>query len=167
MLTQDEVRFAIEDARTRHQSLIELAFAGDQKALSLLSLFVTLASALGTAFAVGLESKNLVVEALTFPSLGAAIVFLIGAFFCLRVLAPADINLPGRTADFWLWASKPNVTFEHACEQYLDNLEKKHHINVKLTERTAKLLNYARLSAIGAPIVAILVATMTQMPAAL
>ena len=45
MLTSDEVRFAIEDARTRHAAIVDVIFKTDEAAMTLLTTYLTLALA--------------------------------------------------------------------------------------------------------------------------
>ena len=162
MLSSEEWRFAIEDARARHEAIIALVYVGDQKALSLLSLYVTLGLAAASGFVAGTQLTTPLKNVLMLSSLGAALTFTLGAFFCLRALAPATINLPGRSADFWLWAAHPNVKSEEAYEEYLKTLKKKHPLNNALTDRTACALSIARRLGIAAPVVAIVIAMATE-----
>lgn len=102
MLTDEQMRFAIEDARTRHEAVVNLIYQTDQQAVSLLSLYVTLVLATSSGFVGTLVTPSVVPSGFAAPLLVATLGFVAGAYMCFRTLQTAMLNLPGRQAKFWL-----------------------------------------------------------------
>jgi hypothetical protein len=164
MLNEVQLRFAIEDARTRHEAVVNLIYQTDQQAVSLLSLFVTLALATASGFVGSLVKPPVVPAGFTVPLLVATLGFLVGAYMCFRTLETAMINLPGREAKFWTWANGEGVTGEMAFGSYLENLQSKTDQNNKLNATTSKSLRWARRFGIAAPLLSLLVAMAMAIP---
>lgn len=157
MLTDDTWKTAIEDARYRHNAVVQLVYAADNQALGLLRLFVTV----GLAAAAGAASRITIAD--TFDplmwSLGAGATALgIAALYCLKAMASADINLPGRGAEFWLWAADIKGGQDEIFRQYLETLKEKHAVNNTLNERQTSALYWAKLGGALSPLVALLAA---------
>jgi hypothetical protein len=155
MLTSEEWRFAIEDARTRHAGMLELVAATDQQAMSLISLYVTLGLATASGFVASIAHDGAIPDVLTFPLLGATIMFVLGTYNCFKTLETARVNLPGRTADFWLWASSDKITSVKAFQEYLTVLQSKHALNDSLNLNCALSVRKARQYGLAAPVVAV------------
>lgn len=152
MLRTEDWHFAIEDARTRHQALMNLILATDQQAMSLLALYVTLGSGAASAFVASIGQIALIPSVFTFPLLAATVMFAFGAFSCLKVVETKKFSLPGRDAEFWLWASRDDVEAPVAYREYLTSLQVMYIANVALNNIEAVKLNYARQCGIAAPI---------------
>jgi hypothetical protein len=58
MLSGDDLKFAIEDARLRHEAVLKLIFFTDTQATSLLGLYISLGVACATAVATHLAVPN-------------------------------------------------------------------------------------------------------------
>lgn len=153
MLDKDDWKIALEDARYRHNAILGLIHAADNQALALMRLYVTI----GTAAAAGAVSTlpSQISIPLTCSLVGAASMLAFGAWQCFSVIAGADINLPGRGADFWLWAAGTNKDRVEVFKEYLTTLAEKHQTNNRLNERQTKILRRAKLSGILSPIVAL------------
>ena len=63
----------------------------------------------------------------------------------------ADIHLPGRSAEFWQWALRPDVEAKKAYEAYLERLLEGQTTNTALNKRMAKWLDYAKRCGVLAP----------------
>ena len=77
----------------------------------------------------------------------------VGCIFCLRAASSAALNLPGRGAEFWLWAAHEQVTKAHATKAYLDNIAAKQALNREVNRRTAAALKRAKQAGICAPLI--------------
>jgi hypothetical protein len=156
-LAKDDLRTVIEDARARHAAVVALIYVTDSQAMSLLRLYGTLAIATASATAAGLAPGSIVSKPLAAAAAGATAVLVLGCAFCLHaMMVGAKINLPGRGADFWLWALDPDVTRARILTAYLDNLKERGALNDRVNTRTARALRYAKFCAIAAPPVALL-----------
>lgn len=155
MLEKDDWKIAIEDARFRQNALMQLIYAGDRQALSLLRLFLTLAvAAAGGALSIFLGTWSLPIEAAW--ALSAASALLLGsAVSCTLAIMGGAVNLAGRGAEFWLWAAEKSVTREEAFIAYLQNLEAKHETNKVRNLKQARALMVAKIGGlIATPIAA-------------
>ena len=162
-LDKGDFQTMIEDARTRHAAVVDLIYAADNQALSLLRFYVTLAVAAVTGAAATLTS---------FPSaqyavasrpiagalLGAALALTLGTAFCFRALSGSSLSLPGREASFWLWSLRSDISREQALSAYLENLSTKTSQNNAVNFAQARALNRAKISGAVAPIIAVLAA---------
>jgi len=160
MLSEEQMRFAIEDARTRHEAVVNLIYQTDQQAVSLLTLYVTLALATASGFVGSLLPTPVVPSGFSVPLFVATLGFIGGILMCFRTLETAMINLPGREAKFWIWANGENVTPEQAFVAYLDNLQTKTGQNNALNASTAQSIRWARRLGLAAPVVALLSAVV-------
>lgn len=86
----------------------------------------------------------------------ATLVAVAGAALCLRALKPADISLPGRDPEFWQWASRDDVTAEHALATYLANLADKNELNRAVNLRNSAALLGAKRCAVALPLAALI-----------
>ena len=152
MLNDEQLQFAVEDARTRHEAVVNLIYQTDQKAVSLLSLYVTLALATASGFVGSILATPVVPSGFAVPLFVATLGFVLGAYMCFRTLQASKINLPGRQAKFWLWAMHENVTPAHAFQSYLENLQSKSDQNNALNLKTSKSLRWAHRLGIARPL---------------
>ncbi|RUZ54102.1 hypothetical protein, partial [Mesorhizobium sp. M7A.F.Ca.CA.004.05.2.1] len=157
MLNPDDWKLAIEDARFRHNALVGLIIASDNQALALMRLFLTVATATGAGFASVIVPHTLIQTPLAWSLAAATLAMVYSAWQCFRVISPRIINLPGRGADFWLWAADATGTREEVFRQYLKVLAEKHEINKSVNESQASALRWAKLGGILSPMVALVV----------
>lgn len=149
-------RMVIEDARHRHAAVVALINSLDTRAMSLLRLYVTIGVA-AAAGAVGL----LAADAPSLPSpVGWALSAVVpcrglGSYWCFRVMRTTPINLPGRGADFWLWALRPDVPTDMALQAYLNNLQAKGLQNDALGARMTLTLECAKWAGMLSPFAAL------------
>jgi hypothetical protein len=151
MLSCEEYRFAIEDARTRQAAIINLISATDSQAMSLLSLYVTLGIASASGMVAALSAPFAHPGALFAALSVSAAMFVTGSVYCFKAMASAAINLPGRQAEFWCWAAGPSISFETACVEYLSHLQPKHEMNDAVNLAASMSLRIARGIGIAAP----------------
>lgn len=155
-LSTDHLQFAINDARQRHDAIVKTISTIDTQALSFLQLYVTLAGAALSGAGAILMTK---VELATYPQplgLGLAafaLPLIFGAMLAMATVWPADINLPGRNPDFWLWADEEGITADQAYRAYLQNLVDKNKQNDLLNKNMSARMMWAKICGVAAPIV--------------
>ena len=155
MLKREEKQFAIEDARVRHAALLQMLLFTDTQAMSLLRLYATLGVAAASGATAGFVGSFLTVpDPFAFALFGAAAVFFVGCLFSLWAMRTANVSLPGRGAEFWLWATDPKVTFDHALDSYLKELAGKGDMNLAVNTRAAFHLRSAKRCGAWSPVVA-------------
>jgi hypothetical protein len=148
----NEIRLAIEDARARHAAVVALIYFTDTQAMGLLRLYATLALATASGGTVTFTSHAPFSRSLALALAAATMVLVVGAAFCLRAMRSGVISLPGRPADFWLWAMGPDVNQHDWSRKYLDNLAEKASLNEKLNAGSARALQLAKFCALILPI---------------
>lgn len=156
-LADTEFRTVLEDARARHAAVVALIYATDTQGIGLLRLYVTLGIACASGTAAGLGPTPLFERPLAWAFAAAAITVVVGAGFCLRCLRATRVNLPGRDADFWLWAIKSEVGRPDILIRYLENLSDKGAANLDRNAYSADALKWAKRCGIAAPVVALVV----------
>lgn len=158
VLSEDDWKIAIEDARLRHGAVVNLIYFTDTQAMALLRLSVTIGIASASGAIAGLARDYLVPKPLGWALAAATMALAAGSWFCLRAMRTSKINLPGRGADFWLWAAGPEVNRENAFRVYLENLKEKHIDNNKLNIRNSFALRCAKIiCGVVAPLAALAV----------
>lgn len=160
-LTPEDMRFAINDARERHKATVDLIAGIDRQALSFLQLYVTLSGAAisGAGFILLSNAPNYP-RALGIGLLGFALPLVIGAVLSIITIWPRDINVQGRDPDFWQWANSEQVTSDQVYRAYLDNLAIKASQNAKLNTQQSRLMLWAKVAGVVAPIVGLLAAAL-------
>jgi len=160
-LDETEFRTIIDDVRTRHAAVVALIYMTDRQAMGLLRLYVTLGMATATGAAAGFGTistgQAFVSRPVAWALAAATIVLLAGSGFCLRTLRGSDINLPGRTADFWNWGARPDIGRSEVLTAYLDNLAVKAKQNNDLNTATAAALSHAKNCGAVAPLAALVI----------
>jgi hypothetical protein len=156
MLSDDEMRFALDDARARHKELVELIYFIDKQALRLLGFYLTLGVASASTAVAGLSQTTPIPLPASFALGGAAFALLVGGFLCFIAMESADVNLPGRDAEFWIWANRPDIPRELIFKAYLDNLKQKTNANRQVNQAGAQALMHAKLCGVLTPAIAML-----------
>lgn len=158
MLEPDQLKFAAEDARARHTALVQLIYFTEQQATSLLRLYITLAVAAASAAVAGWGGQSIISGPLTWGLGAAAIVLIAASMQCYRAMAPAEIGLPGRGPEFWLWAlNDDGVDYKHALTTYLRNLDETINKDRETNRRAGAALKWAKRIGIGAAPAAVIV----------
>lgn len=156
MLSNDDWKIALDDARKRHEALTALILFTDTQALNLLKLYLTLGIAAASGAFAGLTSLAVIPFAVSCALIGASLLMLIGSFFCFEAMATVNVSLPGRDAEFWLWAAREDVPREEAFRAYLENLIPKSTQNRNTNRETALALNRAKMCAVLTPLAMLL-----------
>jgi len=145
----------MDDLRARHQAVVDLIYFTDQQATALLQLYVTIALASGAGAITAFTGDQLLTKAAGWGLLMALAPLAVGCHYCLRASSTAALNLPGRGAEFWLWASRDDVSETDALAAYLENLAAKQQANNQVNASTAGALRRAKQSGIAAAIVGV------------
>ena len=157
MLTDENLRFAIDDARRRHSAVLDLIYHIEKQSTGLLGLYTTLGIASASGFVASLSATLPIPRAAGCALLGATIVLLVGAWKCGMAMKPAQINLPGRNARFWLWANEPQIDAKAVFNEYLTALQNGYELNTKVSNVSSIDLKDAKSCGLYAPLIALLV----------
>lgn len=161
MLEKDDWKIAVEDARVRHSAVVGLIYFTDSQAVNLLRLYVTIASASAagaiTSFASDVSALPVAVG---WGLAVATLAFVTASYFCFLAMTPASINLPGRDAEFWLWAMRPDIERTEVFKAYLANLKEKTEINNSVNLCGSKYLTHAKQMGMAAPLFALVVGVL-------
>jgi hypothetical protein len=156
-------KVAIEDARHRHAAVVNLIYFTDNQAMALLRLYVTVGVAAAAGGAAVLSPNGVIPVVVGWALIAVVVVLGIGSAFCLIAMQAVPLNLPGRGAEFWLWAMDEAIDGAQASRNYLENLEKKQGQNNVLNKRTSKALARARLCGSVAPVAALITAWVARL----
>lgn len=156
-MSDEDLKFAIDDARCRHQALVSLILYTDQKAMAVFRLYVTIGIAAAAAAVAGFFESDAILVFAKWSLTAAALSLALGAYFCFLAMTRAFINLPGRGADFWNWAVQHQIPLQQAASAYLKELETKQAANRSLNENTASHLDTAVKLGIATPVIAAVV----------
>lgn len=148
-----DFRTIIEDARARHSAVVALIYFTDTQAMNLLRLYLTVGIATVSG-AAALLPRTDTLHFVGYALAAASVVLVIGSGFCMRAMQSGLVNLPGRPADFWSWAIRPDVDHRLAITEYLKNLEEKGALNDALSARNAWALTYAKACSVVTPCIA-------------
>lgn len=148
-MNPDDLRFAMEDARTHHQALLDLIYLNDQQSMSLLGHYLTVAVA-SAAVSLATATDGPLVE--TPVALGltvAAVVLVLGALACFMAMQTALVPLTGEAASWWRWVARQNQDFAETAERYLARQES---VAVELGKVNASAAWWLRLGRFLGPI---------------
>lgn len=163
----DFAKFALDDARQRQKALLDLIYAIDRQAMTLLGFSVTLSVATGSgAFAVGskvfieADHRPIMVSA-CFALLTMSIGFIVAAAWCLTVMKTRKIGFPGKGAAFWTQAWDEQWPEAWLMTKYLEQVEEADQILLSGSREMAKDLSDARGIAVATFLVGVGVAMLS------
>ncbi|WP_426531769.1 hypothetical protein [Bradyrhizobium sp. McL0615] len=166
MLDSSDVQFACNDARLRNAAIVDLIHQGDRHALALLQFYIAVASAAISAAAAIFLTAAPIPKFFAWVPIGIAVPLIGGAYCCFVSMWSADIHLPGRSADFWQWAMRPDVETKKVYESYLERLGEGQATNTALNKHMSKWLDYAKRCGVLAPfcgLISFLVSTVSRL----
>lgn len=149
-------KLAIEDVRARHGAIVALIYFIDTQALGLLRLYVTLASGFAAVAVSVFSQQENGFGALVAAVLAATASLVVASYFCLLAMKSSTINLPGRDADFWVWAGHPDVAEGDVVPAYFKELQAKIDMNRAVNVTGARHLWRAKLVGMFTPVLALL-----------
>lgn len=160
-LDAENLRFAVDDARKRHQGALDLIHASDRQAMAMLQVYIALAVASLSGSAVILLSASIgLPKPIGFGLAGFGATTVIAALFALAVMWPTEVLLPGRRVDFWQWADRPDVSIEHALRTYLAEAAEKERHNSMVNDQMAKAMLCAKILGAASPVVGYVVGSV-------
>lgn len=143
---------ALGDIARYQEQLLKMLLHHDDRALKVLTLYVTVLGALVTA-AFALNQAH-ALNAYAGIAMGAAALSLIvGCGFAYRAAWTARIYLPGRKPDFWMWALSNDVGMSEAVHAYAQQAAEIINHNERIADRAANSLAKAHLWGVAAPFV--------------
>ena len=155
MLDKDELKIAIEDARARQSALVSLIYFIDTQAMNFLRCYITIeAGAVSLLVAAAASSWTFKAE-ICGSAIGILATTLIASFYCFRAMPTANITLPGRGAEFWVWALDKDIEHDDVAKTYLRDLEKSTTSNREVNARSARALQFAKLWGAVSPLVGV------------
>lgn len=152
-----DLKTMLDDVRARDAALMNLMLFVDRQAMALFRVYVTVGVASAAASAAGQFNRDVLFHEARWATLAAALVLAFGCFACLKAMVPSKVGLPGRGAEFWVWARDELVTEDQMIAQYLGHAEASQAINRITNGQTAAWLSRAKRAGIAAPLAGLLV----------
>lgn len=143
---------AVQDIARYQEQLLKMIIHHDDRALKVLSLYVTVVGALVTAI-FALKQSTLLTPYLVILIGGMALTLLVGCAFAYRAAWTARIYLPGRKPDFWTWALENDQDIRETALAYAKQAVEIIAHNEKLSDRAANRLTRAYVCGLAAPFV--------------
>lgn len=141
---------AIPDIARYQEQLLIMILHHDDRALKVLSLYVTVLGALVTAI-LALRQAGILTAYLLIMIVGAALTLAIGCVFAYRAAWTARIYLPGRKPDFWMWAIQNNLDIRETASAYAEQAVDIIEQNERVADRAANRLTRAYVCGLAAP----------------
>jgi hypothetical protein len=149
----DDLRFGVDDARRKHQAVVDQIAAGDRQALGFLQLYIALAVAsLSGAAVILLSATNALPRPLGFGLASFGLTVALGAVCTLVVMWPSKIRLAGRDPNFWQWAARDDVTPDQAFRACLEQVAEDIGINRETNDRMGRAMLAAKCLGAAAPL---------------
>jgi hypothetical protein len=154
MVSLDKVsEIAIPDIARYQEQLLRMILHHDDRALRVLSLYVTVLGALVTALFALIQAQVLTAY-FVIPIVAAALALAVGCAFAYRAGWTARIFLPGRKPDFWIWAIENEQTVQEAALAYTRQAADTIAHNERVADRAASHLGKAYFCGLAAPAIA-------------
>jgi hypothetical protein len=143
---------AIQDIARYQEQLLKMILHHDDRALRVLSLYVTVLGALVTA-AFGLHQAHALSAYAGILMGGTALSLGVGCAFAYRAAWTARIFLPGRKSDFWNWALEYEQDIREAALAYAAQAVDIVTNNERVADRAATNLARAHVCGVAAPFI--------------
>jgi len=143
---------AIPDIARYQEQLLRMILHHDDRALRVLSLYVTVIGALVTAF-FALRQAQILTSYVVVTMVAAGLSLLIGCVLSYRAAWTARIYLPGRKPDFWIWAIENEQDIRATALAYAMQAREIISHNENVADRAANRLTKAYIAGLAAPIV--------------
>jgi hypothetical protein len=143
---------AIGDIARYQEQLLKMILHHDDRALRVLTLYVTVLGALVTASFALNQARALNAYA-GIAMGGAALSLFVGCGFAYRAAWTARIYLPGRKPDFWTWALDNELDICATALAYAQQAVEIIANNERIADRAANRLARAHLWGIAAPFI--------------
>ena len=138
-------KIILDDIRARDVALLNMLLATDRQAVSLFRVYVTMAAALVSAAVAGVLKQGHTVDVwLTSGVVIAASGLALACWLCIRAIRTAQVGMPGKGAEFWLWARREDVNEDVALDAYLSQSLAAQDINLEVNRRSSSCLRKAK-----------------------
>jgi hypothetical protein len=144
---------SIPDIARYQEQLLKMILHHDDRALRVLSLYVTVLGALVTAL-FALKQAQIITAYFVIPIAAAASALAAGCAFAYRAGWTARIFLPGRKPDFWIWAIENEQNVQEAALAYARQAADTIAHNERVADRAANHLGKAYFFGLAAPAMA-------------
>ena len=144
---------SIPDIAKYQEQLLRMILHHDDRALRVLSLYVTVLGALVTAL-FALKQAQILTAYFIIPIVAAASALAVGCAFAYRAGWTARIFLPGRKPDFWIWAIENEQNVREAALAYARQAAETIAHNERVADRAANRLAKAYFCGLAAPAIA-------------
>jgi hypothetical protein len=144
---------SIPDIARYQEQLLRMILHHDDRALRVLSLYVTVLGALVTAL-FALKQAQILTAYFLIPIFAAASALAVGCAFAYRAGWTARIFLPGRKPDFWIWAIENGQNVQEAALAYARQAADTTAHNEGVADRAASRLAKAYFCGLAAPAIA-------------
>ncbi|MDP3410179.1 hypothetical protein [Bosea sp. (in: a-proteobacteria)] len=162
----DLAKFALDDVRQRQKAILDLVYAIDRQAMTLLGFSVTLSVATGSgAFIIGGkvfiegDHRPFMVSAF-FALMTLAVGFIAVACWCLAVMKSRNLDFAGRNSTFWLQVFREGWDEAWLIQEYLNQVATTDKITKGGADEMAKDLRDARGLAVATFLTAVGVAAL-------
>lgn len=143
---------AVQDIARYQEQLLKMILHHDDRALRVLSLYVTVIGAFVPA-AFALHQAEIFGPYVKITMFFAAVSLFVGIFFAYRAGWTARIYLPGRKSDFWAWAIENEQDTKETALAYVKQAVEIIEHNERVADRAANRLARAYLCGVAAPFV--------------
>lgn len=141
--------FALLDAIRRHESLVQLMYHTDRKAVQLIGIYFAIIGFVSTISIANLKVTEMWMVASAFL---IVLVLAIGVQLAYRAQSSVIVFLTGMKPDFWQWARRHDISTEDVIASYLERvgaaLVQNECINAKSARALAKSYVCGRLALI-------------------
>jgi hypothetical protein len=144
---------SIPDIARYQEQLLRMILHHDDRALRVLSLYVTVLGALVTVL-FALKQAQVLTAYFVIPIVAAASALVAGCAFAYRAGWTARIFLPGRKPDFWIWAIENEQNLREAALAYARQAADIIAHNERVADRAANRLAKAYFCGLAAPAIA-------------
>ena len=154
----------IQDVSRRHESLVQLIYHNDRKAVQLIGIYFAIAGAISTLLVANIQTVKL-------PMAIAAVAVLLCIFFgivsAFRAHWTTQIYLTGMKPDFWQWSRVHAVSASELIDEYLLRSTESLDANEKVNDAASRHLKRAYTAGITATATAIAMIALTVIASSL
>ncbi|WEK05766.1 MAG: hypothetical protein P0Y65_05785 [Candidatus Devosia phytovorans] len=160
-MAEVELKVLLDDVRARDVALFNTIAASDRQSVALFRIYVTMILALMSGIAALVAAPPFAERPWLVSGAIIAAIGLAGAcWLCFRAIKTANVGAPGRSADFWQWATRPDVTEEALIEEYLKKSFESQTANHLVNAKSGFAMRWAKRLGLSAVILGGLVAVI-------
>lgn len=111
--------FALQDAIRRHESLVQLIYHTDRKAVQLIGIYFAIIGFVSTVSIANLKTSDIWTICVAFL---IVLILAGGVLSAYRAQATVTVYLTGMKPDFWLWVRQYKIPSDEVVSTYLDRI---------------------------------------------